>query len=75
MRDGRLLEHRETTNRGSDANPLSEADILKKFQSNAGIVLKPTEIARLKDAVWHLDTAPNLTELTQAVTSVKNAKR
>jgi len=73
MRDGRMLEHREATNRGSDANPLSESDITKKFRGNASIVLNHTEIERLKDAVWHLDTAPDLTELTRALTSVENA--
>ena len=75
MRDGRMLEHREATNRGSDANPLSESDIIKKFRGNAGIVLNHPEIERLKDAVWHLDTAPDLTELTRALTSVENAKQ
>ena len=74
-RDGRRFEHRETVNRGSDANPLSESDILDKYHGNAGLVMSHSGAERLADTVLCIETAPDLTELTQALTGAENATR
>ena len=75
MRDGRQFEHRETVNRGSDAKPLSESAILEKYHGNAGAAMSRSAAERLADIVLCIETAPDLTELTQALTGVENTKR
>ena len=75
MRDGRQFEHRESVNRGADANPLTDSDILDKFHGNAGPVIGHAAAERLADIVLCIETAPDLAELTQALTGVENATR
>ena len=56
-RDGRELRHRESVNRGSDANPLSAEDICAKFRDNAARAVSPERTERIFDAVMG-STAP-----------------
>ena len=65
--DGRRLEHREMHNRGSDANPLSAADIEAKFWSNATRAVGHDRAERVLDAVMGLDKAENLRTLGDAL--------
>jgi len=67
-KDGRELRHREEHNRGSDANPLSDADIVEKFRDNAGRVFGEDRVQRIVDAVMELDTAPDLQALAGTLT-------
>jgi 2-methylcitrate dehydratase PrpD len=67
-KDGRELRHRETHNRGSDKNPLSTEDILAKFRDNAGRVFDTARTGQVIDAVMGLDTAPDLSVLSTALT-------
>ena len=39
LKSGEALIHREQMNRGSSANPLSQEEVLRKFESNAGGVM------------------------------------
>jgi 2-methylcitrate dehydratase PrpD len=39
LKSGEVLIHREQMNRGSSANPLSQEEVLRKFESNAGGVM------------------------------------
>ncbi|MCZ6894092.1 MAG: MmgE/PrpD family protein, partial [Gammaproteobacteria bacterium] len=71
--DGRRLEHREAVNRGADANPLSESDILEKYFDNTRLALKPSAAERLADIVLCLESAPDLQELAAALTAVESA--
>ncbi len=66
-RDGRELRHREAVNRGSDARPLSPADITAKFEDNAARAVGPERMARIHDAVMALDRAPDLAALDTAL--------
>jgi 2-methylcitrate dehydratase PrpD len=66
-KDGRELRHREAHNRGSDANPLSAADIEAKYWSNALRAVGRDRAQRVLDAVMALDTAEDLTTLGDAL--------
>ncbi|MBD0274547.1 MAG: MmgE/PrpD family protein, partial [Acetobacteraceae bacterium] len=50
-KDGRALRHREEFNRGSDANPLSSADVERKFMDNARRVVSAARARRVLDLV------------------------
>jgi len=65
--DGRTLEHREMHNRGSDANPLTAADIEAKYWSNATRAVSRERAQRVLDAVMDLDRADDLTALDDAL--------
>ncbi len=65
--DGRRLEHREMQNRGSDANPLSPADIEDKFWANATRAVGRERAQRVLDAVMGLDKAEDLRPLGDAL--------
>ena len=65
--DGRRLSHREECNRGSDANPLSAADVERKFRDNAGRVLSPQRAERVLELVMGIDAAADVVALTDAL--------
>jgi hypothetical protein len=54
-------------NRGSDANPLSAADIEAKFWSNATRAVSRDRAQRVLDAVMELDAADDLWLLDDAL--------
>lgn len=55
LTDGRELRHREHMNRGASDRPLTSADILAKFEENAGMALAPSRVALVAEAVLGLD--------------------
>ncbi|NBC23102.1 MAG: MmgE/PrpD family protein, partial [Gammaproteobacteria bacterium] len=62
-RDGRELRHREPVNRGADERPLSRADIVAKFEDNAGRVLDRRAARDLRNRVLDLPSLPGLATL------------
>ncbi|MCA8929144.1 MAG: MmgE/PrpD family protein [Alphaproteobacteria bacterium] len=56
-KDGRTHRYREDVNRGSDANPLTAADIEAKFWANATRAVNRVRAERVFDAVMGLDKA------------------
>lgn len=67
LRDGRELRHREAQNRGSDARPLSAAEIVAKFLGNAERVMGAARAECVADAVLGLDRANSLQGLLDSV--------
>lgn len=65
--DGRTLRHREEYNRGSDGQPLSAADVERKFTDNASRVLSPARVQQVLDLAMSLDKAADVTALTDAL--------
>lgn len=65
--DGRRLVHREAHNRGSDAKPLSAADVERKFLDNAGRVVSAARAQRVLELVMALDGASDVVALTEAL--------
>lgn len=68
-RDGRELTHREDHNRGSDANPLSAADIIEKFHANAARAIARPRAEAIADAVMGLESAPGIDALVASLAS------
>ena len=64
-RDGRELRHREPVNRGAAERPLSRADVVAKFEDNAGRALARREVRGLRDQVLDLPSLPGLTAITE----------
>jgi 2-methylcitrate dehydratase PrpD len=67
LRDGRQVEIRQDLNRGHPENPMSHAEVLLKFQDNARRALPAERVAALAAAVMDLDSAPDLSALTNAM--------
>lgn len=65
--DGRILRHREAMNRGSDGNPLSDADVERKFMDNARRQISADRARRILDLVMGLDAASDVMALTEAL--------
>ncbi len=64
LKDGRILEHVEEYNRGSPQNPMSEDDIIAKFNTNAVDTIGSEAAARLVERVLALDTLADLSQVT-----------
>ncbi len=62
-RDGRELRHREPVNRGADERPLSRADVVAKFEDNAGRALDRRAVRDLRNRVLDLRSLPGLATL------------
>jgi len=65
--DGRRLVHREECNRGSDGNPLSIADVERKFTDNARRQISADRANLILDLVMDLDAASDVVALTEAL--------
>ena len=63
LQNGTTYEERVLHNRGSPQNPLSEAELRRKFALNAGRLLPPDQVEHLADAALALDRAPRVDEL------------
>jgi 2-methylcitrate dehydratase PrpD len=62
LRNGRAISATVLDARGSAAHPLSDAEIEAKVRE-LGKLSKPRDVAAIVDAVWRLDSAPNVREL------------
>ncbi|MSQ68819.1 MAG: MmgE/PrpD family protein [Gammaproteobacteria bacterium] len=67
LRDGRRVEIRQDLNRGHAENPMSQAEVVAKFEDNAGRALPAGRVAALATAVLSLDSAPDLSALNSAL--------
>lgn len=61
--DGRRLEASEPVNRGSDARPLTDAELAEKFMDNALRAIEAPRAEQLLDSIMSLDQAGDLIEL------------
>jgi 2-methylcitrate dehydratase PrpD len=66
-KDGATKRYREDVNRGSDANPLSSADIEAKFWSNATRAISQVRAERVHEAVMRLDQAEDAWSLMESL--------
>lgn len=57
-RDGKEHKRYHRINKGAGERALSSNDIIDKFNDNAGFVLPPARVARVREAVLSLDTRP-----------------
>jgi 2-methylcitrate dehydratase PrpD len=63
LRDGRTLERREPTSRGTPERRLSAGDIEAKFLQNATRAVPDAQARRIGAMVWELDRLPSIEAL------------
>jgi 2-methylcitrate dehydratase len=61
--DGRQLTRQLDYPKGDPRNPLSDREIEEKFDALAGPVLSAAARAKVKDAVWNLESLGSVSEL------------
>ena len=49
--DGRELRHREHVNRGGEERPITNADVVRKYDENMALVASPTRAAQVRERV------------------------
>jgi 2-methylcitrate dehydratase PrpD len=59
LKDGRTLVHREAMNRGCADQPLTNAEIVEKFEGNARLSLSARQADAVREAVLGIDAAPD----------------
>jgi 2-methylcitrate dehydratase PrpD len=69
-RDGRELVEEVLANRGGPQRPLSYDELGTKFADNAGRLLPPDVVARVRDDVSRLDQLDNVTTLLEPLRDV-----
>jgi len=62
-RDGRRLEHIESSNRGSPQNPMPESDVIAKFIDGARASLTVARCEKLVETVRTLERLPSVKDL------------
>ena len=64
-KDGRILQERVDTAKGSAKNPMSTEDVVRKYEILAAKVLPSERIAELKETVFRLERLGNIRELAR----------
>lgn len=67
LKDGRRLSTHVAHATGSPENPMSDAALETKFRALASEALPPASVEALLAAVWRLDEAPNLDDLSHLI--------
>jgi 2-methylcitrate dehydratase PrpD len=65
MRDGTVFEAREDVDRGSSARPLSQAEVIAKFEENAGMVFDRPRVVRLRDMILDVERLDDVRKLAE----------
>jgi len=63
LKDGRRFEARVLDPKGEGENPMSDADLERKFAANCVPVIGKKECDAVLDAVWRFEQAPDLGKL------------
>ena len=63
LHDGRSLEKRVIEPRGETENPMSDADLRRKFTVNCEAVVGKAKCERLSAVIWEFDRNPDIGEL------------
>ena len=68
LADGRRIEKRVLDPKGEGENPMSDADLKRKFMVNCEPVIGKWKCERMIELVWKLDTAAGMQAVFEAVT-------
>ena len=74
LRDGRAVEHEETYRWGSPKNPITKADLERKFTSLATAVLDDEGVRAVIDAVDRLEDLPDVRTLVSFLSGTRTAR-
>ncbi len=66
LKDGTELRHREHINRGADERPLTNAEIVEKYDANAAVAGPTDQADAVRDMLLSLDTTAPLKTLLDA---------
>jgi 2-methylcitrate dehydratase PrpD len=75
LADRRVLDFRVETNRGSDADPMTPAQIEAKFHATAELAVSGSTAARIRESVYGLSKHDDLGQLLSAVREVADPLR
>jgi len=64
-KDGRVLQERVDTAKGSAKNPMSTEEVVRKYEILAGKILPPKRVTELEETVFHLERLGNIGELAR----------
>jgi 2-methylcitrate dehydratase len=67
FRDGRRLSHRVEHMRGTPRNPMTENDLMEKFQHNAEGVLSASKVEQVADRLLNLERVQNIREVIDLI--------
>ena len=68
LRNGEVVSRREATSTGTPDRPLSRGQVEAKFAANAGRVVDTARINEIVHAVWQIEDASDVGELTRLLT-------
>lgn len=66
LKDGTELRHREHINRGADERPLTNAEIVEKYDANAAVAGPRDRATAMRDTLLSIDTDKPLASLLRA---------
>jgi 2-methylcitrate dehydratase PrpD len=69
-KDGRTLRHREQINRGAAERPISNDEIVEKFNANAALACGPDRVTEIRDLVLSLDRLPDAAMLAEGLAAI-----
>ena len=61
--DGRTFEKKITYPLGHNKNPMNDAEIEKKFRTLAGRVMPDTDVQKILDALWSIETCTDVSQI------------
>jgi len=74
LKNGQRLTDRVPVARGDATNPLSEAELVSKFRTTAGLVFDAAHVARIEKAVREISKSDNVRSLDELMRSVVASK-
>ena len=69
-KDGRTLSHREQINRGAAERPMSNDEIIEKYNANAALACGPERVAEIRELVLGLDRLPDAAMLAEGLAAL-----
>ena len=73
LKDGTTLRHREHINRGADQRPLTNAEIVEKYDANARVAVSPEVAQATRDVILSLDSDRDIGAAMTGLTSARAA--
>jgi 2-methylcitrate dehydratase PrpD len=75
LKDGRRIEKRVLDPRGEGSNPLTDADLSRKFLDNASGVLGQDRAAQLLDLLWSAERGGDLPAILRLLSAQPRQRR
>jgi 2-methylcitrate dehydratase PrpD len=73
LKDGRIISRREPYQRGGPDRPLSQTELMRKFEDNASDVLNSSEVKTIIEHILTVDDLVDLTPITKGLRGENNS--